>query len=109
VPLHCASASASDTPRRQPKGIHLTFSANPCHGRVSMELSMPCTDDVRISLHDAQGREVREIHQGSLTGGIHQFEWDGRNSQGRPAPAGTYFARISRAESVTSQRLVLMR
>jgi flagellar hook assembly protein FlgD len=44
-----------------------------------------------------------------LPAGEHAVTWDGRDSAGRRAPAGAYFARLVTGESTGVEKLVLVR
>jgi flagellar basal-body rod modification protein FlgD len=43
-----------------------------------------------VRILDASGALVREIPLGARAAGLAGFEWDGRDSTGQPAAAGTY-------------------
>jgi len=61
----------------------------------------------RIELFDLAGRLRRTLDAGTGTeGSVH---WDGRDDDGRRAPAGVYFARFRSAGFETTTRLVLVR
>jgi hypothetical protein len=77
--------------------------ARPNPARVAIRFELPEDPESReIEILDAAGRLIALIGPGSLP------EWDGYDRQGRPVPAGIYFARVrgSRAEPV---RVALVR
>ncbi|MDA7746092.1 flagellar hook assembly protein FlgD [Psychromonas sp.] len=43
-----------------------------------------------VSVEDASGNVIRTIDIGDIGAGNQRFEWDGLDSQGDPAPEGTY-------------------
>lgn len=49
---------------------------------------------VRLDVYDLSGSLVKEILNGSESGGLHQAGWDGRNQAGRWVHSGVYFLRI---------------
>jgi flagellar hook assembly protein FlgD len=59
-----------------------------------------------IRLYDLQGRRVRELPLGSAGAGVAQ--WDGRDEDGRPVPAGIYFARLTSGSVHAQARVVLL-
>lgn len=71
-------------------------SPNPFTTTASIAYSIPVSVDAPLSLriHDVQGRVVRELANGSVSAGSHASVWDGRDQQGKPVAAGTYFYRI---------------
>jgi flagellar basal-body rod modification protein FlgD len=48
------------------------------------------TSDVVLDISDSSGALVRQIDLGAQSAGLASFSWDGKNSSGAQAPAGTY-------------------
>ena len=67
---------------------------NPSRGGFALHFTLPAESAVRLSVHDVQGRTVREIAAGTLPAGAHLRTWDGRTATGRAAP-GFYLVRLS--------------
>jgi len=62
---------------------------------------------VKIQVFDLNGKLVRTLVKGALTGGDHRVGFDGRNDLGNPLPAGVYFYRMtSRPFSETRKMLM---
>jgi hypothetical protein len=59
---------------------------------LKFHLIQPTT--VSVSIFNNSGQVVQVFPELRLSGGNHEIEWDGRNAQGDPCPAGTYFVRI---------------
>jgi len=72
--------------------------------RFSFELRFP--GSVRLDVIDVTGRRVRTLQDGSLSGGAHAFDWDGRDEAGRAVSAGVYFFRL-RAAGIAYSRPVV--
>ena len=65
---------------------------------------------IRITIHDVNGRLVRDLGTRPLSGGEHQWQWDGNDDQGRSAPSGVYLYRVHGEDlPERSARLVLLR
>ena len=73
-----------------------------------MTVAIPRAGNARLTLHDIQGRLVRELHDGELTIGEHGFRWDRHGSRGIPVAAGVYFIRLTIDASVVSKRFVVL-
>jgi len=82
---------------------------NPSSGAVTLHLSLPRAGRARLVLLDVAGRRRRTVVDATLAAGPHDFEWDGRDERGAPAPAGLYWARLEFAGEVAVRRLVRMR
>jgi hypothetical protein len=77
--------------------------ARPNPARVAIRFELPEDPGSReIEILDAAGRQIALIGPGSLP------EWDGYDRQGRPAPAGIYFARLRGARAEPA-RVALVR
>jgi len=65
---------------------------NPVHGMSRFSFALPREADIRLSVHDVQGRERLLLANGSFAAGRHTLEW---NAQGSNAlDAGLYFVRL---------------
>ena len=62
---------------------------------------------VDVSLYDAAGRRVRTLASGVFAPGFHTTTWDGRDGEGRLAPAGIYFLNLQ-VEGQTRQMKVVV-
>lgn len=67
--------------------------------RVSREAA-----DVELLVFDVQGRRVRTLQSGPLSGGVHALQWPGTDDAGRQLPTGLYFYQL-RVEGEPTQRL----
>ena len=81
---------------------------NPMRGSALVEMSVPRSSNVRLTLVDLQGREIRQFAAGNFSAGRYTFNWDGHAS-GRNASAGLYFLRFETPSRVYVQRLVMAR
>lgn len=46
--------------------------------------------DVVATIKDKDGNTVATLYPGSMTAGVHSFQWDGTTDDGDPVPAGQY-------------------
>ncbi len=49
---------------------------------------------VRLDIYNALGQQIRTLFNGLLDAGRYEFQWDGRDDQGRRVPSGVYFYQI---------------
>jgi len=52
---------------------------------------------------------VASLHRGPMGAGSHSVTWDGRDRDGRMAPAGIYLYRLRAGATSESKHMVLMR
>ncbi|SFU29117.1 flagellar hook assembly protein FlgD [Xenorhabdus koppenhoeferi] len=68
------------------KGISIT--------RFGFELTRPA-DEVKITIKDKSGAVVREMDFGQFNAGVHSFEWNGKNADGKEVENGAYSFTVS--------------
>lgn len=82
---------------------------NPFAGTTRIGYSTATAGDVRVRIHDVQGRVVRRLQEGFRAAGTHHATWDGRDGRGVAAPAGVYFVRLETAGFQAERKLLLVR
>lgn len=65
-------------------------SSNVFKDGVSVRLSLPGSSNVRWTVYDVTGRQIRNIET-YLPTGLHVLRWDGRDDAGYEISSGTYF------------------
>jgi flagellar hook assembly protein FlgD len=80
---------------------------NPFSTSTRLSYTLPAAGPGRLLVYDVQGRQVARLADGLHRAGRHTLQWDGRDAQGRPLPAGTYFLRLEFAGRVEAQKIVL--
>jgi hypothetical protein len=90
-----------------PPSIVLQAAPNPAATEVRLRWSTALTGNGRLELRGPDGRLIRGF--GAPLAGA-QVRWDGRDAQGRPVPAGVYWATLLRAgERLAAQRVIWLR
>jgi hypothetical protein len=83
-------------------------SPNPSSAAMRMEFALPAAASVDLSVYDAAGRRVASLLHSDLPAGRRSVTWDGRESDGRRAAAGLYFARLITPQGSAMRRIVRM-
>jgi len=83
--------------------------ANPCRDHAAIVLQMPRSADVRVTVHDPQGRLLSELHQGLLATGPHTLRWDEHTRLGEHVPSGIYFVRVAADRASQARPLTWIR
>lgn len=78
---------------------------NPATGPVRFMLQLTPGHTAELSLYDIRGRRVRDWN---LMGGQQLLEWDGRDSAGRRAAAGTYLLQLRAGDQSVQRKVVLL-
>jgi hypothetical protein len=78
-------------------------------GGTTIVLSLPATDgSVEVTIYDSAGKAIRELYRGEATDRTMRFSWDGRDREGTPAPAGTYYCRAKSEARVLTGKITLI-
>lgn len=102
-------ATAAVTPNAAMKGILLPPSPNPSPGPTEFRFSLPSGSDAELTLFDAQGRRVRELHSGWTAAQSVVKIWDGKDDRGTKVAPGMYLARLAYPGTVVTQRFSVVR
>jgi len=110
LPADCSVVSvAAASPSAN--GSRLRVSPTPMRGTATIRVDLARGSEVRVDVHDAAGRQVRRVFEGSHPAGPASFRWDGRDGSGHALPTGVYFVRAMTTDGATlgSDRVVLLR
>ncbi len=81
---------------------------NPFNPSTSIPVSLSVNGDTRVSVYDARGSLVKNIHRGFLHSGHYVFSWDGTNDQNLDVSAGIYFCKLFIGANTKSVRKMIL-
>lgn len=102
----------TDAPARATSAPRLSCGPNPSPGAIVFTLETPggaADNPATLRIVDAAGRLVLARTLPVPAAGRTQFEWNGRNRNGRRVPAGEYFCRVEYQSQTAQTRAVLTR
>ena len=99
-----ASAAAASATRAPEPTRDLRAWPNPARGAATVTFTLATDDDVRLSVHDALGREVAVLADAPHPAGPYDVRLDGR-----ALPTGTYLVRLLTGAGVQTRSLTLIR
>jgi flagellar hook assembly protein FlgD len=76
---------------------------------LTLEFEVREAGDVEVAIYDAAGRLVRNLATGALPLGYQSRTWDGKAEDGRAAPNGVYFYRITMPDRAVTSKFVVTR
>lgn len=97
-----------------PPGAPLAFRLhgavpNPVVHRTVVTFDLPQSLGVHLSVHDAAGRQVRKLAEGTRSPGRHAVAWDGTDDRGRAAGTGIYFVSLDAGPMQARRKVVILR
>jgi hypothetical protein len=82
---------------------------NPFNPRTDVRFTLERPGSVRLTVHDARGRVVRELADGDWPAGTHAVAWNGVDEGGRRLGSGVYFVRFVADRTVETAKLMLVK
>jgi hypothetical protein len=74
-----------------------------------IRFDLPEVQHARLTIHDVQGRLVRDLVDEILARGSHSIEWDRKNNSGHAVPSGVYFVCLKAGPRLATHKVVLAR
>jgi len=99
--------SASDA--ASPAAYSLSSAPNPTRGAARIAFALARSARVRVEIVNASGERVALLADGPLAAGPHLLAWDGRDTRGRAAASGAYFARLDADGRILTRKLIVAR
>lgn len=79
---------------------------NPFSSSTSISYKLNKESDVKVTIYDILGREIKDFTIGFQAAGSHGVVWDGRNNFGKKATAGVYFYRLQARGETQVKKMV---
>lgn len=113
----CHPDNDATVPALDPAGLPGTIAVepalrvwpNPLRETTSISFRLDAPGPVRLTLHDALGREVRRIEAAAPGAADGSILWDGHDDQGRAVPRGLYLMRLSSGQTSRTARVLVLR
>jgi hypothetical protein len=105
-PITGVGAPATSAPARLTVG---PSQPNPFNPQTTLTYTLADAAEVTVTVFDATGRVVRELHRGAQIAGPHTITWDGRDDQGATLSSGVYHLRVEAAGQTKTQKIVLLK
>jgi len=82
---------------------------NPFNPETSIRYELPEAVDVKVSIFNLLGNEIRTLVHEQKEAGVHSIIWNGKDNAGREVATGAYLYRIKAGEFVETKRVTLLR
>jgi hypothetical protein len=90
--------------------VDLTFGVenypNPFNPSTTIRYTLPEAANVRLTIYNVLGQEVRTLVNAAQSRGVHSVQWDGRDASGRQAATGVYIYRLEAGQFVATRNMV---
>ena len=82
---------------------------NPFNPSTRIEFDLRHASQVRLTIYNVLGQEVRELVNERRSAGHYQESWDGTDASGIFLPSGFYFYRLNAGTFIAVRKMLLMR
>ena len=82
---------------------------NPFNSRTIIRFGLPRSSQVRLTIFNQKGQEIREIIPGELSPGFHEIPWDGNGRNGLPVSTGVYLIVLDTGRERLTQKAIYLR
>jgi predicted lipoprotein with Yx(FWY)xxD motif len=98
-----------DAPIPARLALHQNF-PNPFKPTTTIAFDVPRSGaEVRVSIYDVAGKQVRSLADRLFEPGVHRVSWDGRDDRGQGAAPGVYYCRIESGGFRQAMKMMLLR
>jgi hypothetical protein len=80
---------------------------NPFNPQVNIKFQIARASDVKLTVHNVLGQQVKVLANKKLTAGSHTVTWDGTDSYGKLVPSGIYFYTLQAGSLNQTRKMVL--
>lgn len=82
---------------------------NPFNPTTQISFQLPEASEVKLSIYNTLGQEVRTLVSGNFDRGVHSVSWDATNNFGNKVASGIYLYRIEASNFVQQKKMILMK
>jgi hypothetical protein len=82
---------------------------NPFNPETTIQLSIPTTSEVNLSVYNLKGQLVKTLANGQLAAGNHSYTWDGKDQNGVNVSSGIYFYKVESDTQTINKRMILLK
>ena len=90
-------------------GVRLEAHPNPFNPQTIISFSLERDEWAEVGIYELTGRRVAVLADRTFTVGSHSLLWNGRDSQGREMPSGSYIVRLETGSGVEARKVSLIR
>ena len=82
---------------------------NPFNPITTIEINLSSSENIKLIVFDVNGRQIKELANGYYNRGIHSFNWDSIDDNGREVSSGLYIYQLIAPNQVHSKKMLLLK
>ena len=79
---------------------------NPFNPSTSIQYGLDKDTQVKLTIYNMLGQEVRTLVDGFQSAGFKSVSWDGRDALGQPVSAGVYLYKLQAGKEITTKKMI---
>lgn len=108
IPLPLPGVEEKPGTKPEPKVLSLSPALpNPARYIATIGFQLPVEQDVRLTMYNAAGQQVKTLVNGRLAAGAHRVAWNACDDKGQSVASGVYFYRLSAGAKNLTGKLVV--
>ena len=97
------------TPPSGSEHLRLWIDDGPDKPATRINISVSETMWIALTVLEAEGEQVRLLHEGVLVAGVHIFVWDARDDAGEVVASGPYWAVLDGGDGLQARAMMLIK
>ncbi len=82
---------------------------NPFNPSTAIEFYLPNRSNVKLTIYDVSGKQVRTLIEKNMGKGFHSVNWTGTDNRGNRLSSGIYFYRLNTGTKSITRKMILVR
>jgi hypothetical protein len=82
---------------------------NPFNPTTTIKFSLPKHSDVKITIYNSLGEEIRTLLLGNFERGTYSINWDGKDAGGALTASGMYIYKMTAGDFTQSRKMIFMK
>ena len=89
------SSSEKEPQKKLPTVFSLSQNyPNPFNPTTEIKFSLPVTSNIKLTIYNVMGQEIKTFESNGVSAGVHQFTWNGTNKNNEQVSSGIYIYRL---------------
>lgn len=81
---------------------------NPFNPETKIQYEVHYHSHVRLTIYNVLGKEVVKLINQNMMPGIHEVQWNEKNSEGNPVPSGVYFDQLQLGDYTRTRKMAFI-
>jgi len=104
-----ATAIEDDSSEVLPEKLSIDNYPNPFNPSTNIIINIPKSSNVKLSIYDLKGRQIKQLFHQSMNPGRKRFTWDSKDENNNPVAGGVYIAKLQVGHTIINKKITLIK